>query len=81
MSMFNVNIYIKNKTFIIHELHFGFFQTFEDSSLIFLKSTVNSLPYLLSFFMWRTRVVSAIISSLVREKMRHLVIAKNTISV
>ena len=34
MSMFNVNIYIyiKNKTFIIlHELYFGFFQTFEDS--------------------------------------------------
>ena len=25
------NIYVKNKTFIIHELLFGFFQTFEDS--------------------------------------------------
>ena len=24
------NIYIKNNTFIIHELYFGFFQTFEE---------------------------------------------------
>ena len=25
-----INIYIKNKTFILSELYFGFFQTFED---------------------------------------------------
>ena len=33
MLMFNVNIYIKNKTFIINVtsyIYFGFFQTFED---------------------------------------------------
>ena len=27
----NVKTYIKNKTFILCELYFGFFQTFEDS--------------------------------------------------
>ena len=34
MSMFNDNIYIKNKTIrhsLLNELYFGFFQTFEDS--------------------------------------------------
>ena len=29
MSMFNVNIYIKNKTKLLNELYFGFCQTFE----------------------------------------------------
>ena len=38
MSMFNVNIYIKNKTFI-HELYFGFLQTFEDSIFEGLEET------------------------------------------
>ena len=27
MSVFNVNIYIKDTSFITHELYFGFFQT------------------------------------------------------
>ena len=31
MSMFNVNIYIKNRHLLLNELYFGFFQTFEDS--------------------------------------------------
>ena len=41
--MFNVNIFIKNKTFIIHELYFGFFQTFEGfkSSKVWKKPKYN----------------------------------------
>ena len=34
------NIYIKNKTFILCELYFGFFQTFEETFVCFVYCNI-----------------------------------------